>query len=516
VPGDNQGVFLSVVVPVPPGAPAPRALLDSLEAQASGRWELLVAGSAARVDGARVRLVDPDESTLSGSVAAAVRESRGDFVTILGPEDTVAVDLIERMLAHVDETPLVDVVYTDESFNAGGRDFLKPDFSPERLRSQFYLGNVTAYRRSLLETIGGLRTGIAGAELYDLALRATRAARVVGHIRAVLGVSAPESIQQLWNPDVESTLPAIRAVLEEHLAATGGGRVESVGTDGLYRTHRVVAGEPLISIVIPTRGDIASVRGVDRCMVVEAVRGVMELSTYRNVEFVVVIDDVARQSVRDELVEIAGERMRFVDWTGPFSFSRKMNLGVLHARGEYVLLLNDDVELITPDWIESLLALAQLPGAGMVGPMLYFEDDTIQHAGHAYWRNDVTHIGLHSERGAAGPFGGFFVEREVAGDTGACTLMSKALYMEAGGFSHLLPGNFNDVDLCMKVLTLGYQSYWTPYAELYHFESKSRDPRVAAYEIDTAWGRWQHLLWESPMWPTDPHELFTAIPTDPA
>jgi GT2 family glycosyltransferase len=251
-------------------------------------------------------------------------------------------------------------------------------------------------------------------------------------------------------------------------------------------------------------------------MVVEAVRDVVTASTYRNFEFVVVIDEIASQSVRDELVQIAGERMRFVEWTGPFSFSRKMNVGVLHARGEYVLLLNDDVELISPGWIESLLALAQMPNAGMVGPMLYFEDDTIQHAGHAYYRNDVTHIGLHSERGASGPFDGFLLEREVAGNTGACTLMTKALYLEAGGFSHLLPGNFNDVDLCMKVLSLGYQSYWTPYVELYHFESKSRDPRVAAYEIETAWGRWQHLLWYSPMWPTDPHELFAAPPAGSA
>jgi GT2 family glycosyltransferase len=247
---------------------------------------------------------------------------------------------------------------------------------------------------------------------------------------------------------------------------------------------------------------------MQRVMVVEAVRSIMNISTYRNFEFVFVVDATTPAVVQSELRAMAGERATFVQWLEPFSFSRKVNLGVLQARGEFVLILNDDVELITPDWIESMLALAQLPRAGTVGAMLYFEDDKIQHAGHAYYRLNVTHIGLNSERGAAGPFGGFLVEREVAGNTAACCMMTRELFLKAGGFSTLLPGNFNDVDLCLKISTLGYQSYWTPFAELHHFESKSRDPRVSASEVRTTWGRWEHLLYASDLWPTDPHEGF--------
>jgi GT2 family glycosyltransferase len=505
--------FLSFIVPLTHGRDVDLApLVDSLVAQWSHGWQLVVVGGGADAASRdpRIVVVARPDGGLPAAVAAGLSVATGLFVSLLGTGDTVAPELVERLEERAVADPALDVLYTDEAYASGERAFAKPSFSPERLRGQDYLGIVTAYRRELVDRIGGLRTGIAGAELYDLALRATREARSVGHVRGDLATAGTPSLQASWNPDAEASLPAVRRALEEHLAATGGGTVESVGADGIHRTHRPVHGSPLVSIVIPTRGSTAEVRGVDRCMVVEAVRGVVDLSTYENYEFVVVIDDVAEQSVRDELVAIAGERMRFVDWTGPFSFSGKMNLGVLHARGEYVLLLNDDVELITPGWIEALLALGQLPGAGLVGSMLYFDDETIQHAGHAYYRLDVTHIGLNSPRGAAGPHGGFLVEREVAGVTGACALMSKSLYLEAGGFSPLLPGNFNDVDLCMKVDALGYQSYWTPYAELYHFESKSRDPRVAAYEIRTAWGRWEHLFYDSPLWPTDPHEIFPS------
>jgi len=461
--------------------------------------------SSVAADGVEVIVVEQSGQTLATAIAEGIARATGSYIAVLGAADRLDPAAAEA-LAAVFETG-VDAVYTDEHVN--GSIFFKPAFSPERLRSQFYTGNLTAYRRELIERVGGVREGVEGAELYDLALRALTAAESVAHVDSVLVTSADVALASAWGTVDETALASTRSVLEEHLAATGGGEVESVSLSSVNVTHRTVRGNPLVSIVIPTRGTSAVVNGVERCMVVEAVRGIVENSTYANVEFVIVIDDVASADVRAELVRLGGERLRFVEWDQPFTFSGKMNLGVLHARGEFVMLLNDDVELITPNWLEPMLALAQLPKAGLVGSMLYFDDDTIQHAGHAYYRLDVTHIGLHSERGAAGPHDGFLVEREVAGVTCACALMRTSVFLEAGGFSTLLPGNFNDVDLCMKVATLGYQSYWTPAAELYHFESKSRDPRVARSEIDTAWGRWERLIWESPLWPTDPHEVFT-------
>lgn len=455
------------------------------------------------------QLITETADTLSAAIAAGLARATGDYVAIVGPDDRLTPDAVSAVEGGFALHATAEVLYTDETID--GRVFSKPTFSPERLRGQFYTGNLALYKRSLLESIGGISDDVDGAELYDLALRATAAATSVVHVPQPVLV-AGRAIEGIFGIKEATILASTRLVLERHLAATGGGTVETVRSRGVHSTVRAVHGEPLVSIVIPTRGSIATVRGTERCMVVDAVRSVVEKSTYRNIEFVIVIDDVAPDEVYDELREIAGDLVTFVTWSAPFSFSGKMNLGALHARGEYVLLLNDDVELITPGWIEPMLALAQRPKAGLVGAMLYFEDDTIQHAGHAYYRLDVTHVGLNSPRGAIGPFGGFALEREAAGVTAACALMSRSLFIEAGGFSTLLPGNFNDVDLCMKVAALGYQSYFTPNAELYHFESKSRDPRVAASEIRTAWGRWEHLFWDSSLWPTDPHEIFPAEP----
>ena len=493
-------------------------LLESVRSQSFADWEVLIVATDAGDPRTEIShgwedrrihvLLGSGANEFAGAVNMGLNGASGQFVGIVGENDRLSHEALRTMSEALRRSANGDIVYSDVRRAGASQDFLKPDFSPERLRSQFYIGNLTLYRRSLLASIGGARGALDGAVLYDLALRATEQARIVEHVRATLYTEGKQAVEEQWGATTSSRLAATRQVLEEHLKRTGGGYVEQINASGNHVTHRLIEGEPLVSVIIPTRGSYAQVRGKDRCLVVEAVRSVIELTTYTNYEFVIVIDDVMPESVETQLRDIAGERVRFVVWTKPFSFSEKMNLGVLYARGDYLLFLNDDVEVVAPDWMTAMLALAQRPRAGLVGAMLYFEDETIQHAGHAYFKLDVTHIGLNSPRGAAGPSGAFLVEREVAGVTCACAMLPKHVFFEAGGFSPLLPGNFNDVDLCMKATGLGYQCYWTPYAELYHFESKTRDPRVSTYEINVAWGRWEHLFYDSPLWPTDPHEIY--------
>lgn len=512
----NGFPLFTLIVPVAPSkANSVGRLIESICSQDFDDWEVLVvsesgtANSAPLADFSDERIASvafEPGGGLAGAIGRALEIATGRFVAMVGSEDVLRDGSLHAMATALEDSLDVDVAYSDEE--RLGRIFSKPDYSPERLRSQNYLGDFAFYRRSMLASIGGMRASSAGAELYDLALRATTSARRVLHVPDVLLSAGAPGLEVQWAGDHARVLNATRLVLTEHLESTGGGWVERVNPSGVHTTHRSVSGEPLVSIIIPTRGSRATVRGVDRCLVVEAVRSVITKTSYANFEFVIVIDDVSPEEVFSELREIAGERVRFVTWSKPFSFSEKMNLGVIHARGDYVLFLNDDVEVIAPMWLEAMLALAQRPKAGLVGAMLYFEDETIQHAGHAYYKLDVSHIGLDSPRGSSGPFGGFRLERETAGVTCACALMAKELFFAAGGFSPLLPGNFNDVDLCMKVAALGYQSYWTPYAELYHFESKTRNPRVAQYEIDVTWRRWEHLFYDSPLWPMDPHLLY--------
>lgn len=448
---------------------------------------------------------------LAGHVNSALFQSTADFVAFVregGMPERRLLAPLQTLIASDDK---LDALYVDERVRAGlGHSSLaRPDFSPERLRNQFYFGDLVIYRREFLDGLGGFSESHPGAEHYELALRASRSARSIAHIAEPLFTRSSTAVAPLDEQAIEST----RAALEEHLAATGGGTVRHVGADGVHDTRRPLVGNPLVSIVIPTRGLRDATSTGSRSYLLSAIRSIVELSTYTNYEFVVVMDDVADPTVVEELKQLAGDRLVIVPWTKPFNFSDKINVGAIHSNGEYLLILNDDVQVLTPDWIEALLVLAQLPGAGMSGAMLYYEDDSIQHAGHAYYEGDASHIGLDVPRGDPGPLDGYRVEREVSGVTAACAMMPKHVFDEVGGLSNLLPGNFNDVDLCMKVTWLGYQIYWTPHAELYHFESKTRDASVHAFEVDVAWGRWGFRMHDARYWPYAHTRTPTPSPT---
>lgn len=458
----------------------------------------------------RVQIIEPSsDDEWAPTMNAALDAAKGEFVSIVSADDRLRPDAINVLADWL--TSGVDILYSDLIENDGI--VRKPDYSPERLRSQYYFGGFVVYRRSLVKKLRGFRANLPGAARYDLALRASEIAREVAHVpQPLLAIGA---VKEAPERREDSELHSLRRAVQRHLDRTGGGEILSI-SPGFADTRRIVEGSPLISIIIPTRGDVAVIHDQERSLVLEAVRSVITLSTYANLEFVVVFDPETPTQLLDDLRGLVREdRLRLVAWEQPFSFSGKMNLGVVHARGEYVLFLNDDTELVTPEWIESMLALAQRPRAGIVGAFLFFEDDTIQHAGHAYYHYGVTHVGLNSPRGANGPGDAFLVEREVDGVTAACALMRRDIYFEVGGFSPLLPGNFNDVDLCMKLASKGYVAYVTPHAQLYHFESKTRDPKVAASEVETAWGRWEHLFDRSAFSPDHPGALHEVEPVEP-
>jgi len=478
-------------------------LLSSLQSQREGSWQIfVVGGGSVPLLEAESRVTSlPSEPTLTAAVDAVLERGDIDWLTVATLDGQLSDTALEELSTAVElEKP--DVIYSNESTGWGrdGRVLFKPDLSPERLRSQYYLGDFVFYRAGFLRDSGGLDASLPGAELYDLALRASRSDAKFVHVRETLFHRPTDAlpIGALVGPDA---LNSAAQALSAHLDATGGGVVNSVTASGVHATNRPVHGSPLVSIVIPTRGSLGNVRGKERSLVVDCIRSIVEKSTYGNYELIVVIDTVADPAVVDEIVKLAGDRLRLVWWDLPFNFSAKMNRGVFESQGEYVLFLNDDTEVISPGWIEPMLSLVQLPGGGMSGGMLYFEDESIQHAGHIYEAGDAGHVGVNDMRGARGPAGSYLVEREVSGVTAACSMMPRKVFDEVGGFSLLLPGNFNDVDLCMKVNQLGYTIYWTPRSELYHYESKTRVSRVARYEVETAWGRWEWKLDDATYWP---------------
>jgi GT2 family glycosyltransferase len=262
--------------------------------------------------------------------------------------------------------------------------------------------------------------------------------------------------------------------------------------------------QPLISIVMPTRG--VSAESESEPIVLSAVKSIINQSTYSNYEFVIVVDAGHQDDLEMRLKEIAGEKVQLVTWSKPFNYSQKMNLGFTYSSGEYLLLLNDDITVISPDWIEQLLRFALRPGIGLVGAQLYFPNNTIQHAGQTMYRGAPSHIGMGHPQDSRGLEDAFKVPREVTGVTAACALISRHNYLQAGGFTSLLPGNFNDVDFCLKIRSLGLQIVITPFAELYHHESISRDSHVHYYELDLLTARWGTQLETDPYWPSHPYK----------
>jgi glycosyltransferase involved in cell wall biosynthesis len=436
----------------------------------------------------------------------ALEQTSADYMMLVDADARPtqdAVGIAERALRRFPET---DVLYGDSIDESGQSVLPRPIFSPLRLRSQDYLGGVKIFRSELLRTLGGFRSEMDGVYGHDLALRATAAGATVLHVPEQLDVSdlaGQLSIARIGDrPRVADVHREQRQrAVSEHLADLGIVGEVQAGDGPVLQLDYPVVGSPLVSIIVPTRGSAAKVGGGKRVLVVEAVRRILDVSTYDRYEIVVVADDATPQVVIDSLVEIAGDKLRLVRWSDPFNFSGKINRGAVWASGEYLIPLNDDIELISPDWIERLLGLAQQPGIGLVGTALYFEDGTFQHAGHLYRDGGAGHIAFGWQADWDDRLSSLKIDREVGGVTAACAMISADVFWNVGGFSNLFPGNYNDADLCMKIRRAGARIIWTPHVKLYHFESKSRVATIAPSEIDAIQARWGSRMQLDPYWP---------------
>ena len=519
LPGRAGPLALSLLVPVY------RTPLDyltemvgSVQAQTDPRWQLILlddgsgdpdlTAAMAELGAGDQRIVMaslPVNSGIVAATAAALELATGEFVALLDHDDVLAPTAVERVRNAIAADPQIDMLYTDEDqLHPDGEfwaAFAKPEFSPERLRGQMYLGHLTVYRRSLIDRVGGIRSGYDGSQDYDLALRATEQARTIAHLPEVLyhWRIHPQSVSH--RADNEPVFDAARRALADHLVRVGiDGTVEQVHPVGVYRIRRRLPATPLVSIIIPTRGSHSYVRGAERPLVVHAVRSVVERTTYPHYEIVLMADTTTPAAVLDQLRELAGPRLRVVDYPGPFNFADKINRGAMHAAGDLLMLLNDDVEVVSADWLETMVGLTLESDVGMVGAKLLYEDGTIQHIGHLYQGTDAAHLAGGAPADWPGMQADLLVEREVSGVTAACALLPRAAFEQVGGMSTQFPINFNDVDLSMKLTQAGYRILITPHAVLYHFESKSRVAAVTESEVRILRRRWDRRLDIDPYW----------------
>jgi GT2 family glycosyltransferase len=288
-------------------------------------------------------------------------------------------------------------------------------------------------------------------------------------------------------------IEAARKAVAEHLTRRGVEAIVETTAHAYQRVRRILKKRPDVSIIIPSGAFTKAIRGQESVLVVNSIESILAKTTYPNFEIVVVLD--VNDRCRDPQLrkDLSLPKVRVVEFTGEFDFAAKCNLGAVEASGEILLFLNDDTEVISAEWLEVLVGHLTDSGVGMVGPRLLFEDGSIQSAGHA---NDPSphSYGIGADPSDPGEFGSLAIALERSGLTGACFALSKDLYFEVGGMSSKYPHCFNDVDLCCKILELGYRIIWTPFVDLYHFESVSRDPTPRDEEVRAIYDRWGGIL----------------------
>ncbi|MFN2431361.1 MAG: glycosyltransferase [Gemmatimonadota bacterium] len=475
---------ISVVTAVlDPPADVLERTIESVLQQSYREWEYVLVDGGCR-DAAVGRLLDwaaaqpqvallrlPQNLGIAGNQNAGFRETAGDFVGFLDHDDVLQPYALYEFARLLRSDRALDLVYSDEDkLDAGGRrvePFFKPDWSPELLLSMNYITHFTLIRRSLLEELGGFREGYEGSQDYDLLLRATERARMIGHVpwpayswRKIAGSAAAD---RMAKPQAHEAgrLALASAVERRGWDATAE---ESPVLPLLYRVRFRVPARPRVSILIPTRD---RVHLLERC-----VHSIEEKTAYESYE-ILILDN---ESVEPETHEyLAGSPHRRIECAMPFNYAAINNRGAGEARGELLLFLNNDVEVISAGWLEALVEHAQRPEIGAVGARLLFPNGRIQHAGVVMGvGGTANHAFLNHPRKDPGYAAFALAVRNCSAVTGACLMMRASLFRELGGFREELRVAYNDIDLCLRAGAAGYRVVYTPYAELYHYEGASR------------------------------------------
>ncbi len=487
-------------------------MLRSARRQSFADWELCLVDDGSKqphvreiLDRAQQR--DPrikvrHRSGNDGIVAAsneALATARGEFVALLDHDDLLHPDALAHVAEAIAANPEADYVYTDEDkVDPAGHHsapFFKPDWSPERMRTQMFTCHLSVMRRSLVEEVGGFDPEFEGSQDWDLVLKVTERARAVVHVPRILyhwrtleSSAASGGDAKPWA--FEAGCRAVQAHCDRiGLPAT----VQRDPDPGVLHLEPKLEREPLVSIVIPTAGQVRDVRFEPTVLVVNCVRSIVEQSTYRNFEIACVAHTSVPQSVLQELREIGGERLRIVPYDAPFNFSAKINLGAVRSEGEHLLLLNDDIDISTPNWLERMVMYSEREEIGAVGGRLLWGDGRLQHVGVDFDEG----LPGHTYRGFANDFKGYAnsvrIARNCLAVTGACLMTRRAVFEELGGLTGSFPVNFNDVDYCLKVHASGRRIVYDPDLVLCHFESSSRLPEVEEWEKELLVERWRHV-----------------------
>lgn len=363
----------------------------------------------------------------------------------------------------------------------------RPGWSPERLRAHCYVGETLVARAQVVTRAGGLMD-LVTRHPHDRALRLSEVANNIARLAEILTISKSADSR----PSA-----SLQAVVDHCQRMNIDADCELDAAVPSVHVRRRLNKNPSVAVIVATRGTSAVVFGQERVLVVEAVRSLFEKSTYQNFFVVVVADTPTPNSVRETLQQIGGDRLQIIAYDRPFNFAEKNNLGAMSCDSDLILLLNDDTEIITADALEMMVTIFNDPSVGVVGPMLLFEDSTIQSAGHIFSPDPTDLYRARSPR-TAGPQNLLRVQREVSSLIAACALVRRDVFEEVGGLCMGFPGNWNDIDFCLKVQLVGYRAIFTPHAHFFHFESKTRVAKRVEAEVAKLGARWGSLLDDDP------------------
>ncbi|MDO4343696.1 MAG: glycosyltransferase family 2 protein [Eubacteriales bacterium] len=499
----GTGVTFSIAVPLY-RTPEPflRRMIESVTAQTYGNWELCLAdASPCKKNGSleyeteltkivreyqkqdrRISYrVLKENGGISENTNKAFEMAAGEFLCLLDHDDFLEPDALFEFVEALKKHPEAEMIYSDEDkVSADEKEYfqphLKPDFNIDLLRSNNYICHFLAVKKTLEESVGGLDASYDGAQDYDFIFRCAEKAGQIVHVPRVLYHWRVHSESTADNPfSKEYAYEAGQRAIDAHLKRCGVlGRAVRLKDAGFYRVKYELSGMPKVSLVIPNKDHADDLKA--------CVESVWEKTSYPNYEIIVVENNSEEEATfayyreLKKQAEQRGKELRLLRWKEKgFSYPAINNYGAAAAKGEYLVLLNNDITVIAPDWLEEFLSVCSRPEVGAVGARLYYPDDTIQHAGIVVGIGGVAgsmFVGLPRER--SGYFHKAALMQDLSAVTAACMMVKKKVYEELGGMEEQLPVAFNDVDFCLRIREKGLLVVYDPYVEMYHCESRSR------------------------------------------
>lgn len=462
-------------------------MIESVLSQIYTNWELCIAdgGSFLRhvqevlqrysKKDSRIRVkFMPKNKGISGNSDEALALATGEFVGFLDHDDRLSPNSLYEIVTLLNINPEIDLVYSDEDkISIKGQRFephFKPNWSPDTFLSHNYLCHFTVIRKKIVDEIGGFRDGYEGSQDYDLFLRVVEKTQRIEHMPKVLYHWRQHEGSTSGNQKAKMyAYESAKKALKDHIQRMAiSGEIIDGNFLSSYRVKYHIEGYPSVSIIIPTRDKVETIRN--------CIDSVLRKSSYKNYKIFIVDNQSKEDGTFQYYKEIRNEyRIEILNYDQPFNFAAINNYAVYQVSSEYIIFLNNDTEIISPDWIENMLEFAQRKDVGAVGALLYYPNNTIQHGGVILGINGVAaHAHLGFSGNSMGYFGRLKIIQNLSAVTAACLMCKKKIYSEVGGFDEYYSHAFNDVDFCLKIRERGYLIVYTPYTELYHHESLSR------------------------------------------